>query len=142
MMATQEARNYSILITDDDNNSRAAMHDIMQREGFETLLASSGEEAVDIVRGCAVHLVLLDMHMPKLTGLETIRRLRDRQRFIPCVLMSALADDELVRQARLADVFSVLTKPVSRQVITCTVRSARGFKRSCTTTSPARPSGA
>lgn len=114
----------SILITDDDQGFRETLRGVLEPEGYHTILAGDGEEALGIVATHDVHLVLLDMHMPKLTGLQTIRALRDRQRFIPCVLMSALADDELMQQARLEDVFSVLTKPVSRQVIMGTVRSA------------------
>jgi CheY-like chemotaxis protein len=114
----------SILITDDDQGFRETLRGVLEPEGYHTILAGDGEEALGIIASRDVHLVLLDMHMPKLTGLETVRRLRDRQRFIPCVLMSALADDELVEQARLEDVFSVLTKPVSRQIITGTIRLA------------------
>jgi len=114
----------SILITDDDQGFRETLRGVLEPEGYHTILAGDGEEALGIIATRDVHLVLLDMHMPKLTGLETVRRLRDRQRFMPCVLMSALADDELVEQARLEDVFSVLTKPVSRQVITRTIRLA------------------
>ena len=114
----------SILITDDDQGFRETLRGVLEPEGYHTILAGDGEEALGIIATRDVHLVLLDMHMPKLTGLETVRRLRDRQRFMPCVLMSALADDELVEQARLEDVFSVLTKPVSRQVITGTIRLA------------------
>ena len=57
-------RPYSILITDDDRDCRETLRDIVEPQGFRTLLASSGEEALDIVHGEPVHLVLLDMHMP------------------------------------------------------------------------------
>src|SRR5690348_6461723 len=66
MMATPQAHDYSILIADDDTSCRQALRDIMEPEGFRTLLASSGEEALDIVREADVHLALLDMHMPTL----------------------------------------------------------------------------
>ena len=69
-------KTYSILITDDDPGCREALRDIVEPEGFRTLLASSGEEAVDIVREESVHLLLLDMHMPRLTGLETMELVR------------------------------------------------------------------
>jgi CheY-like chemotaxis protein len=114
----------SILITDDDRSFRETLQGVLEPEGYHTILAGDGQEALGIVASCEVHLVLLDMHMPRLTGLDTVRLLRDRRKFIPCVLMSARADDDLVQQARREDVFSVLTKPVSRQVIMGTVRSA------------------
>src|ERR1700677_680921 len=55
---------FSILITDDDDECRQILREIVEPEGFRTLQASSGEEAVDIVREESVHLVLLDMHLP------------------------------------------------------------------------------
>jgi CheY-like chemotaxis protein len=55
MTAATEHKDYAILITDDDTDSRAALRDIVEPAGFQTLLASSGEEAVDIVRGAPVH---------------------------------------------------------------------------------------
>ncbi len=71
-----------------------------------------------------VHLVLLDMHMPKLTGLETLRQVKRFNALLPCILLSAGLNDSLIRQAELAQAFSVLSKPVSRQQLTSTVDAA------------------
>jgi CheY-like chemotaxis protein len=71
-----------------------------------------------------VHLLLLDMHMPRLTGLETMHRVRQLNSRLPCVLLSAALDEMIVRQARLAEVFAILAKPVSRNDITKTVDDA------------------
>jgi len=86
--------------------------------GFRTLLAGDGEEALKIVGSEEVHLLLLDMHMPKLTGLETLLRVKQIKAILPCILMSADADEVLAEQARRAQAFSVLSKPVSRLNIT------------------------
>ena len=67
-MRATTANPFSILITDDDTGCRESLRDIVEAEGFRTRLASSGEEALDIVRGEPVHLALFDMHMPALTG--------------------------------------------------------------------------
>ena len=67
----------SLLITDDDRDFRETLSEVFDRRGFRTLLASDGEQALDIARRETVHLLLTDMHMPRLTGLETIRRIRD-----------------------------------------------------------------
>ena len=90
MKATSEARDYSILIADDDTSSRDALRDILQPHGFQTLLASSGEEAIEVVRFTPVHLVLLDMHMPTLTGLETLRLVRQINARLPAILVTGL----------------------------------------------------
>src|SRR5262249_34295668 len=99
MRALAESRPYSILIADDDRSCREALREIMEPEGYRTLLASSGEEALDIAREEAIHLALLDMHMPSLTGLETLQMLRQGQAMLPCILVTADASDNLIRQA-------------------------------------------
>jgi CheY-like chemotaxis protein len=71
-----------------------------------------------------VHLIVLDMHMPRLTGLETLRQVKLFKRFLPCIMLSAEADEVLVEQALQADAFSFLSKPVSRMAITSTVHLA------------------
>jgi CheY-like chemotaxis protein len=121
MMATKDTNNYSILIADDDDQCRETLREIMEPEGFQTVLASSGEEAVDIVRGGVVHLVLLDMHMPTLTGLETVQLVRQINALLPAILVTADASENLLRQAFQAHVFSVIPKPVSKNVVLYTV---------------------
>ena len=114
----------SILITDDDLAFRETLKYVFEPHGFRTLTAGDGEEAVEIVRREEVHVVLLDMHMPKLTGLETIPRLKQFQALLPCILMSANLDERMVEQARIVRAYSVLAKPVSRREITGIVRLA------------------
>jgi CheY-like chemotaxis protein len=114
----------SILITDDDRGFRETLSGVLQPQGFRTLLAGDGEEALEIVRHEPVHLLLMDMHMPKLTGLETFQRVRQIRGRLPCILMSANADQALLEQARAAQIFWVLAKPVSRLRITTTVQMA------------------
>ena len=101
----------SILITDDEPDFREALRSAFEPRGFRTLLASDGEEALQIVRNEEVHLVLLDMHMPRLTGLETLRLVKQFRAMLPCILLSARLDEMIVEQARLAHAFSVLSKP-------------------------------
>ncbi len=78
----------SILITDDDPLARETFRDIFEPAGFKTLLAESGEEAIDIVKDQDVHLALMDMHLPKLSGLETIHIVRQIKGVIPMILIS------------------------------------------------------
>jgi CheY-like chemotaxis protein len=124
MKATAASKNYSILITDDDTSSRLMLGDIMAREGFETLLASSGEEAIDIVRSTPVHLALLDMHMPTLTGVETLQLVRQINAQLPAILVTGDPNENVVRQAIQAQFFSVLPKPVSKSLLLYTVVKA------------------
>ena len=124
MTVTQDRHDYSILIADDDRDSRDALRDIMQPEGFELYLASSGEEAIDIVQHQDVHLALMDMHLPKLTGLETMQIVQQIKGLLPTILISADHDDNLLRKALSAHAFCVLAKPVSRNVVIYVVSRA------------------
>jgi CheY-like chemotaxis protein len=114
----------SILITDDDHDFRETLRVVFEPRGFRTLLAGDGEEALQIVRDQEVHLLLLDMHMPRLSGLETLRRVKQFRSRLPCILLSAGLDELLIQQAQMAEAFSVLSKPVSRLQITSVVEMA------------------
>ncbi|HEY1378882.1 MAG TPA: response regulator [Gemmataceae bacterium] len=119
-------RPYSILITDDDRDSREALRDIVAPQGYRTILAASGEEALEVILGEPVHLVLVDYRMPRLTGLETIRLMHQENAVLPCILVTADAEPALIRQALLAHVYSVIPKPVSKNVVLYTVVRALG----------------
>jgi two-component system chemotaxis response regulator CheY len=116
-----QTRPYNILITDDDRGCREALRDIVEPEGYRTLLASSGEEAVELVRERPIHLALLDMHMPTLTGLETLELARQVNAVLPAILVTADPSEGVMRQAFRARVYSVIPKPVSKNVVLYTV---------------------
>jgi CheY-like chemotaxis protein len=126
-MTVTKEKNYNILIADDDSECRQALRDIMEPEGFHTFLASCGEEAIDIVHDAVVHLALLDMHMPTLSGLETLSIVRQQVNLaLPCILITADASDKLLRQAAQAKVYSVIPKPISKNLVLYTVVRALG----------------
>ena len=113
-----------LLITDDNRDFRETLRGVFEPRGFRTLLAADGQEAVEIVEAEPVHLVLIDMHMPRLTGLEAIRRFKKHRAELPCILISANLDDQLRDQAEREGVFSLLTKPISFGEVTSVVRRA------------------
>jgi two-component system chemotaxis response regulator CheY len=123
-MTASTHEDFSILITDDDNDCRETLRDIIEPQGFRTLLASSGEEALEIVQEKAIHLALLDMHLPHMTGLETLRLLHQVRSLLPCILVTGDTSDSLIRQACQAQAYSVIHKPVSRGVVLYTVTRA------------------
>ncbi len=114
----------SLLITDDDPNFRETLQGVFEPKGFRTHLAADGEEALQIVRSREIHLVLMDVHMPRLGGLETLRAVKQFRAMLPCILLSAELDEKILEQARLARAFSVLSKPVTLRQVTRVVREA------------------
>ena len=124
-----------LLIADDDRDFRESLREVFTRRGFLTQLAADGREAVEIVQSESdLHLVLLDVHMPRLTGIEALEEIRQLvQTTLPCILMSAKFDDQIVRQAELLDTASMLSKPFTLRDLTGTVddilQHAYGWRR-------------
>ena len=114
---------YQLLIADDDEGFREVLRAIFE-PWFALLEAASGEQAVEIVEGEHVDLVLLDMNMDELTGLETIQIVKTIDSRLPCILCTSDATDELREQAIAADAWSVLAKPVRKQELLTMVSTA------------------
>ena len=116
---------FSVLVADDDRGNREALGEVLDRQGFHTLLAEDGGKAVELVQVNLVHLVLFDMHMPGLTGLEAFTVIRQTlDRVLPAVLMTADANNDLIRRAFQAQVFSVIPKPVNTNIVLNTLSRA------------------
>lgn len=115
---------FSILITDDDRGSRETLAGLLADRGFATVQASSGEEAIEIVQVEIIHLVFFDMHMPRMTGLEALQQVRLINDLLPAILVTADATRDLIRQAFQAQVFSVIPKPVNKNIVLHTLSRA------------------
>jgi CheY-like chemotaxis protein len=114
-----------LLITDDDRALRETLAGALAERGFTTLQAADGQEAVEIVRQEEVHLLVVDLQMPRMNGLDAIRLVRElRDPPLPWVLMSAAINAEVRRQAEAFQVFSILEKPIRFAHIAGTIRDA------------------
>lgn len=82
----------SVLIVDDDREIVGAIAKLLEREGFDTLKAYDGLEALDLLRTNNVQLILLDVMMPKLDGLSATMKIR-QERNIPIIILSAKSED-------------------------------------------------
>jgi CheY-like chemotaxis protein len=122
-MVAKRSRPYELLVADDDAEFRRTLRLVLEPH-VVLCEAACGEEAVEIVRTRAVDLVLLDMNMRALSGLDTLRVVKSLRAALPCIIITASFTDELQRTAALADAFSVLKKPVSRRVLLRTVSQA------------------
>jgi CheY-like chemotaxis protein len=120
---------FSLLIADDDRAARETLRDVFEPAGYRTLLARDGAEAVELVRSHHdIHLALMDVHMPRLTGLEALELLHQIHAGLPAILLSADRDEKLMRQALSAHAFCVLAKPVNKNVLIYVVsRALRKF---------------
>lgn len=81
-----------ILIVDDEKEIRDLVEIYLKGEGYETLKAADGEEALYLLRGNEVDLVILDVMMPKLNGIETCLKIREESE-LPIIMLSAKSED-------------------------------------------------
>ncbi|MER3416455.1 MAG: response regulator [Gemmataceae bacterium] len=123
-MVLQDPSRYSILIADDEREWRDVLQEVFLKEGFRTEVAQNGEEALEILLQRCVHLLLFDMHMGRLSGLDTFLIVRQRNVLVPCILLTADISERLIRDALAVRVYKVLAKPVSRQVLVHAVAEA------------------
>lgn len=114
----------AVLITDDDAALRETLRATIEPCGVETMLAEDGLQALEIVKRGPVHVAVFDMHMPRLTGLEAMLRLRAMGLDLPCILISAKLDERLRQAADEAKPFSLLSKPISRKALMGSIQRA------------------
>jgi CheY-like chemotaxis protein len=113
---------YELLIADDDAEFRDTLKMVFEPH-FRLVEASCGEEAIEIVQRRPIDLALLDMHMNRLTGLETIRAFKSLRSLIPCIIITADPTDDL-RQAARTEAFTLLSKPVRKSALVVAVSNA------------------
>jgi two-component system, OmpR family, KDP operon response regulator KdpE len=114
----------TILIVDDDASVRRALHTTLRTLGFSTAEASGGEEALLLARANRYDVVLLDVNMPGLDGLETCRRLR-RQLPRSAILMLTVLDSEEDKVSALeAGADDYVTKPFHIRELTARIRAS------------------
>ena len=100
----------SILIVDDEPQARRVLRTALISRGFEVTDARSGEEALTKLREETPHVVLLDLKMPGLGGIETCRMIRERSE-VPIIVVSALRTESEKVQALEAGADDYMTKP-------------------------------
>ena len=101
-----------VLIAEDDQGLRETTNDILTGEGYEVLEAANGEEALAVLAGSSVDVLILDLAMPRLNGVEVLRQIDPPPPVV--IVHSALAlfhEDDLRREAG-HKLFCVLHKPV------------------------------
>lgn len=101
-----------ILLVDDDSDIRKIYATVFSEKGFDVDMAENGEEGFDKIVNSSYDLVLLDVQMPKLDGLEVLRKINDRhERFVtPIFLLTNLGTDEIVNEASKLGVKGVFVK--------------------------------
>jgi len=121
----------SVLVADDDEAIRQLLAIELERQGFEVIGAANGREALEKARSRLPDLVLTDIQMPVMDGLEVTRRLREgpETRRIPVLIMSVLGAKDAIVKGLEAGAVDYITKPFFLPELKARIRSVLRFKR-------------
>ena len=117
-----------ILVVDDDAGQRSLLDSFLRSQGFATTLADSGERALELLQAEPFALMISDVRMTGLSGLETLRLLRERHFLLPVLLVTAYADIRDAVVAMRDGALNYLAKPIDLDELLATVRQATGVK--------------
>lgn len=102
--------NKYILIVDDDENIRNLLSIYLENEGFNTIKTNTAKEALEIIEGNEIELILLDIMMPQIDGIEACMRIR-KEKNMPIIMISAKSEDMDKIHGLTAGADDYITKP-------------------------------
>jgi CheY-like chemotaxis protein len=120
----------SVLIADDDPGIRESLREVLGRDGWETVVAENGHDALLMVRVRVVHVAMVDMGMPDMQGVETLRALRRASERLAMVAMTAdrgrYAREDLVAAGAMDLLWKPLRIPEVRRALAEALRGLDG----------------
>src|SRR5438876_4193057 len=119
-----------VLIVDDDPGQRSLLDSFLRSQGFDTVPVASGEQALEVLRTESISMMISDVRMPGMTGLETLRRARQEHAVLPVLLVTAFADIREAVGAMRDGALNYLSKPIDLDELLASVRQATGMSRS------------
>ena len=118
----------TILVVDDDPTGRALLREILVEDGYAVLEAEDGEFALELIETKPVDLVITDRSMPRMDGLELLAKLKENEKTIPSLVISAYGEEALWGQAIGLGAVDYLLKPFKAEDVLKIVSKALGKK--------------
>jgi|SRR6185503_14179817 two-component system nitrogen regulation response regulator GlnG len=100
-----------ILVVDDEPEVRLVLTEFLESRGYEVTAASSGAEAISLVDAVKPHVVLLDVTMPEMDGMETLKRLAAANPGLPIIMVTANADVDVTSRLLAMGAADYIPKP-------------------------------
>jgi len=116
----------TILIVDDDEHIRKLFEQMLTAEGYRVVAAADGKEALQIVRGRSIDLVITDLVMPESEGIETIQAIRSERPTLKIIAVSGAFGGKFLGIAAKMGVSATLLKPIGRDTLVSTIRTVLG----------------
>ena len=101
----------SILIVDDDEVMQETLSDVFRKRGYEVIAAGSGSEAFSVIRRKIIDLILLDMRLPDIDGLEVLKKIKEFDTEILVIIMTAYSDVQTAVSAMKSGAYDYINKP-------------------------------
>ncbi len=114
----------TILIVDDKERIRKLLTSILKLKGYQAIGAENGEKALEIIRSNLVDAVLLDLMMPGLSGMEVFDRIRQMDRSLPVIMITAYGSVPLAVEAIKKGAFDFIEKPLDADKVLVTIKNA------------------
>lgn len=115
---------HSILIVDDEPNYLIVLSELLRDEGYEVFTADCGATGLQIVRETDLNLVISDMKMPGMDGIDLLAKIKEFDKHLPVVLITAYAEVEKAVEAMHLGAFTYLAKPFSNEQLLASVSKA------------------
>lgn len=128
MSVREENKDRKILVVDDDPESLKLVKKALEYEGYQVKTADSGAGAIDALKSWRPHLVLLDVSMPGLNGIETLKLLRERDEYVSCLFVSGKSNTEDVIRGLDTGADDYVKKPFDVLELLARVRSQLRIK--------------
>ncbi len=106
-----------ILVVDDEQDVCDMLEKFLKIKGYEVSTALSGKEALTLVKEEKPHIVLLDIRMPEMDGLECLERIKEIDKEIGVIMITALKQEEVGKKAMELGAYDYITKPLSLQYL-------------------------
>jgi two-component system NtrC family response regulator len=115
---------YSILIVDDEPNYLIVLSELLRDEGYEVFTAPGGAKGFELVKQLDLDLVITDMQMPEVDGLQLLLKIKAYNDDLPVIMITAYAEVEKAVAAMQAGAFSYLAKPFSNDELLVNIKKA------------------
>ena len=119
----------TVLIVDDEKNYPPILSAVLEEEGFETLTANSGHEALEILKNSDIDLVLTDMKMPSMDGIELLEKIKAKDPDLPVIMMTAYGTVDKAVEAMQKGAYSYILKPFDNERLVLYVNKACAMYR-------------
>ena len=116
--------NVKIMLVDDEERFLSTTQKLMKKKGYDTLIASSGNAALELLGQKQVHVVILDVKMPEMDGIETLKEIKKQHPMVEVIMLTGHGALPSAMEALEKGAFDYLSKPCDIELLAAKVREA------------------